>query len=147
MMDYLFDEDVGKLSRLMTENNDFVDKLDQALAHYTWVATCIEINKCDKQLVDEILCAAILTDAQVVNRSFVAEIEAGGVSIDRYRLWKFYELVETCLSNLSDDDYLAIDHEKFLARFKHEIDVLNKVDRLMFIRIDKHRRDREKTND
>ena len=141
MLDYLFKADLGDYKTLMEKNDQFVNSLDRALAHYTWVSVCIRIKKCDPELTNELMCSNIINDAQVINRTYVAGIEAGGMFIDRYRLWKFYELVEGCIS---DKSQLKIDQQSFLSRFDSEIELLKKTNRYMFEDINRRRSDQAK---
>lgn len=108
---------------------DYQRKVDEALAAYYSIALCVESEKCDVEVVERLICPFLLTDARVINRTFVREVKEGGVFIDRMRFWSFYEQVESCLENI---DALRIDHAAFLKRFQDKIDLLNDADRSMF---------------
>ena len=139
MMEYYFEEDLGDFEYRVFEDDKFADRMDKALAYYTSVGMCVAINKCDPEIIKEYLCSYIMTDALVINRTAIAQIENKGMFIDRLRFWKFYEQVEKCLSfRLEQSD---MDHAAFLGRFGDEIDMLKRVDRAMFKRLKERRSD------
>ena len=137
LMEYYFKEDLSDFENI--EDGKLIDRMDKALAYYTSVGMCVAINKCDPEIIKEYLCSYIMTDALVINRTAIAQIENKGMFIDRLRFWKFYEQVEKCLPSLLEQSDMG--HAAFLGRFGDEIDMLKRVDRAMFERLKERRSD------
>ena len=137
MMEYDFQKekiDFKKEFFSPEEKGDFIKSLDKALENYGAIRICLSIGKCDPKMVNKFLCPAILWDAQVINRTVVAEIEKGGLFVDRIRIWQFYELVENCIS---DRGTKSFGHEEFLNRFQHQIKLLKKIDQAIYNKLKK----------
>ena len=129
LLGYYFNEDVNDLDTLYFGNKELIAAIDDALGYYLSVRLCVDTGRCDASIIRKWACPYILSDATVINRTYVASFKLGGAFMDRPRLWSFYEQVEDCISGGEFDE---TDYGQFSTRFKEEIDRLDTESKAMF---------------